>query len=99
MYPGRASHSNRSGAVRFRFSGILWVFRFLRFDNFPPSIDSPFAPLATTWCSDAETYTRSEPRAAGTAQYVSANRTHMRVARGSMRVRSLPNRRVPGTKN
>jgi hypothetical protein len=54
-----------------------------------PSETTPFAPLATMWCSDAETCIRSEPRAAGTAQYVSTTRTHMREARGSMRVWSL----------
>ena len=52
----------------------------------------PFAPLATTWCSDAETYNRSEPRVAGMPQYVSTNRTHTREARGLMRVRGPPDR-------
>ena len=74
------------------------VFRLLSFDYFPPSIDSLFAPLSTAGRSDTETYTRFAPRAAGTTQYVSTNRTHMREARGSMRVRGGPDRRVPGTK-
>ena len=34
---------------------FVWVFRFLRFDYFPPFFDSPFAALATARCSDAVT--------------------------------------------
>ena len=75
------------------------VFRLLSFDYFPPSIDSLFAPLSTAGRSDTETYTRFEPRAAGTTQYVSTNRTHMREARGSMRVRGAPTGASRGRKS
>ena len=71
----------------------------MSFDYFPPYIESLFAPLSTAWRSDAETFTQSEPRGVGTTSLVSTNRTHMREARGSMRVRCAPTRRVPGTKN
>ena len=70
----------------------------MRFDYFPPSFDSPFRPLATARCSEAESFTRSEPRAVGTTSYVSTNPTHTREARGPMRVRSSPDRRVRGRK-
>ena len=53
------------------------VFRLLSFDYFPPSIDSLFAPLSTAGRSDTETYTRFEPRAAGTTQYLRWARPHL----------------------
>ena len=60
--------------------------------------DSLFAPLATARCSDAGSFTRSEPSHPRTTPHVSTNRNHMREARGWMRVRSLPNPRVRGRK-
>ena len=62
------------------------VFRLLRFDYFPPFFDPPFAPLSTARCSDAETFSGSNPRAVGTISQVSPTPTHTCEARGLMRV-------------
>ena len=75
------------------------------YENYPVTLglfsalrDSLFAPLATARCSDAGSFTRSEPSHPRTTPHVSTNRNHMREARGWMRVRSLPNPRVRGRK-